>query len=182
MERLNDQQRDMAEQHFPLAQALANRAINRGVPSDLALSGAMLGLVDAVQRFDPAKDVKFATYAGSRINGQILDDTRAAMGQRGWGRGTAGRMQRRIQFVSVEALASDDDGEVKEFIEAHDDDPNSGFKELIKGFTREEQMMLTLYYIEGLTMRIIGRCIGVSETLVSQKMTSLRQQLKGQLK
>jgi RNA polymerase sigma factor for flagellar operon FliA len=37
---------------------------------------AVVGLIDAVQRFDPARDVKFETYALPRIRGAVLDAIR----------------------------------------------------------------------------------------------------------
>ncbi len=36
----------------------------------------VLGLIDAINKFDPAKDVKFETYAEFRIRGAILDELR----------------------------------------------------------------------------------------------------------
>lgn len=41
-------------------------------------SAAMVGLVKAVDGFDPARGVRFETFAGIRIQGAILDDLRAA--------------------------------------------------------------------------------------------------------
>jgi RNA polymerase sigma factor for flagellar operon FliA len=36
-----------------------------------------MGLIDAVERFDPAKGVKFETYAITRIRGSIIDELRS---------------------------------------------------------------------------------------------------------
>ena len=38
----------------------------------------MFGLIDAVERFDPERAVKFETFAVPRIRGAILDSVRAA--------------------------------------------------------------------------------------------------------
>ncbi len=35
-----------------------------------------LGLIDAINRFDPDREIKFATYCSSRISGQIIDELR----------------------------------------------------------------------------------------------------------
>lgn len=43
---------------------------------DLADTGA-IGLIDAISRFDPARGVKFETYAIARIRGAILDSLRS---------------------------------------------------------------------------------------------------------
>lgn len=40
------------------------------------LSFAQLGLLDAIQRFDPSHEVKFETYATRRITGAIIDGQR----------------------------------------------------------------------------------------------------------
>ena len=44
---------------------------------DLVNSGA-LGLMDALEKFDPAKNIRFGTYAEFRIRGAILDSLRGA--------------------------------------------------------------------------------------------------------
>ncbi len=42
---------------------------------DLYIEGIM-GLIEAIERFDPAKNVKFETYASKRIKGSIIDALR----------------------------------------------------------------------------------------------------------
>ncbi len=43
--------------------------------SDLIHTG-ILGLIDAIKRYDPGKGTKFVTYASLRIRGSILDELR----------------------------------------------------------------------------------------------------------
>ena len=43
---------------------------------DLVSSGVM-GLIDAIEKFDPSKKIQFKTYAEFRIRGAILDELRA---------------------------------------------------------------------------------------------------------
>ena len=43
------------------------------VDRDDLVSEAQIGLIDAINRFDPAKNVKFETYASIRIRGAIVD-------------------------------------------------------------------------------------------------------------
>jgi RNA polymerase sigma factor for flagellar operon FliA len=43
------------------------------VDRDDLISEAQIGLIDAINRFDPAKNVKFETYASIRIRGAIVD-------------------------------------------------------------------------------------------------------------
>ena len=44
---------------------------------DDLISCGTLGLMDAIEKYDPSKGVKFKTYAEYRIKGQILDELRA---------------------------------------------------------------------------------------------------------
>ncbi|HKV24332.1 MAG TPA: FliA/WhiG family RNA polymerase sigma factor [Candidatus Acidoferrum sp.] len=65
----------------------------RCVPfDDLAHEGVM-GLIDAVEKYDPAKKVRFQTYASFRIRGAILDSLRGL----DWGPRQLRRQVRRIE-------------------------------------------------------------------------------------
>ena len=67
-------------EYAPLVKYIANRIAMRLPPhidvGDLINSG-VLGLIDAIEKFDPSKEVKFKTYAEIRIKGAILDELRA---------------------------------------------------------------------------------------------------------
>jgi len=65
--------------YSPLVKFVAGR-VGAGLPSsvdpgDLVSSG-VLGLIDALERFDPARGVKFETFATPRIRGAIYDGLR----------------------------------------------------------------------------------------------------------
>ncbi len=47
------------------------------VEMDDLVGWGVLGLMDAVEKFDPAQDIKFSTYATIRIRGAIIDEIRA---------------------------------------------------------------------------------------------------------
>src|SRR6478672_1202647 len=55
--------RQIVEAHTGLAYRLAQRFSNRGEPVDDLLQVALLGLVKAVQAFDPDRGLRFSTYA-----------------------------------------------------------------------------------------------------------------------
>ena len=57
------------------ARRLAARTAGAVAAEDLWSAGA-LGLVDAARRFDPARDVRFETFAEHRIKGAMLDELR----------------------------------------------------------------------------------------------------------
>ncbi|HWD52158.1 MAG TPA: RNA polymerase sigma factor WhiG [Acidimicrobiales bacterium] len=73
--------RDQLIVHYsPLVKFVAGR-ISAGLPrhvdeADLASYG-IIGLIDAIERFDPGLNVKFETYAIPRIRGAIIDELRS---------------------------------------------------------------------------------------------------------
>lgn len=73
--------RDRLVLHYaPLVKYVAGR-VGTGLPShvevsDLIQSG-IFGLVDAIEKFEPERGLKFETYAMQRIRGAILDELRA---------------------------------------------------------------------------------------------------------
>lgn len=67
-------------EHLPLVERVARR-IARHLPSsvdarDLVLAGCV-GLITALERFDPRRGLDFGTFAEFRIRGAILDELRA---------------------------------------------------------------------------------------------------------
>src|SRR5579875_1737588 len=66
--------------YLPLVRSIASR-MRVGLPPHIELdelmSAGMLGLVDAVNKFDSTKDSKFESYAHFRIRGSILDFLRS---------------------------------------------------------------------------------------------------------
>jgi RNA polymerase sigma factor FliA len=66
--------------YAPLVKYVAGR-LGSGLPAhvddeDLASYG-LLGLIGAIERFDPSREVKFETYALGRIKGAIIDELRS---------------------------------------------------------------------------------------------------------
>ena len=58
-----------------VASKLAGRLPPHILPEDLVGPG-VIGLIDAIEKFDPAKKIKFKTYAEFRIRGAMLDELR----------------------------------------------------------------------------------------------------------
>ncbi|MCK4788044.1 MAG: sigma-70 family RNA polymerase sigma factor, partial [Desulfobacteraceae bacterium] len=77
---MNDMDRSaLIVQYAPLVKLLANRLAMRVPPSvsvDDLTSVGIMGLLDAIDRFDPSRDVQFKTYAEFRIKGAMLDELR----------------------------------------------------------------------------------------------------------
>ena len=67
-------------QYAPLVKYVVGRLaimLPRILDSDDVLSIGTMGLIEAVDRYDPSTGVKFQTYAISRIRGAILDELRS---------------------------------------------------------------------------------------------------------
>jgi RNA polymerase sigma-B factor len=75
--------------HLGLAEYLARRFANRGEPLDDLVQAASVGLIKAVDRFDPERGVEFSTYATHTIVGELKRHFR----DKGW----AVRAPRRMQ-------------------------------------------------------------------------------------
>jgi RNA polymerase sigma factor FliA len=66
--------------YAPLVKYVAGR-IGSGLPAHVddgdLVSYGLLGLIGAIERYDPDRDIKFETYAIARIKGAIIDELRA---------------------------------------------------------------------------------------------------------
>ena len=66
--------------YAPLVKYVAGK-ISMGMPSNIEfddlVSYGIFGLIDAITKFDPARGIKFKTYAMTRIRGAIFDELRS---------------------------------------------------------------------------------------------------------
>jgi RNA polymerase sigma factor FliA len=181
------------------------------------ISQGLLGLIDALDRYDPSFNTKFSTYASLRIRGQILDHLRAldwlSRSARSRARKvqqatallwseferepTEGELAHYLQFdlptlrkamvdasritVSLDAdigVDGETEGSLHEILPDHDQiDPSDALLEkdlksrlirALRTLQERDQLLLSLYYFENLTMREIGEILGVSESRVCQ--------------
>lgn len=195
-------------------------------------SAGTVGLLSAVESYDPEQAAEFATYAQHRIRGAILDDLRAQdfapRSLRAKAReieqalfkleGSIGREPtddevatalgmerdaylrqlgeiRGMVLMSLDERATEGEGsENDRFVrELPDPAPRDPFiaaaskervqllGEIIEGLPTQERLVLTLYYVEELTMKEIGRVIEVSESRVSQIHTSAILRMRARL-
>jgi RNA polymerase sigma factor for flagellar operon FliA len=71
---------EMLREHLPMVRFLALRIRERlpqQVEMEDLISAGIVGLMDALQKFDPEKKVQFRTYAQFRVRGAMLDSLRA---------------------------------------------------------------------------------------------------------
>lgn len=67
--------------HYPMARAIACRIHQRlpkAVELDDLISAGVTGLMEAIDRYDPSREVPFETYAKHRIHGAVVDTLRSA--------------------------------------------------------------------------------------------------------
>ena len=67
-------------EYAPLVRYIAQKIASRLPPNielDDMISCGVIGLMDAIEKFDPSRDNKFKTYAEFRIRGAILDELRS---------------------------------------------------------------------------------------------------------
>jgi len=74
------QKKKIIREYAPLVKFIAQKIALRlpaNIELDDLLSAGIIGLMDAIDKYDPARDNKFKTYAEFRIRGAILDELRA---------------------------------------------------------------------------------------------------------
>lgn len=87
-------QRDvLVAEHLGLAEHLARRFANRGEPLDDLVQVASIGLLKAIERFEPDRGLGFSTYATPTIVGELKRHFR----DKGW----AVRVPRRVQELHL---------------------------------------------------------------------------------
>ncbi|MFA5536026.1 MAG: FliA/WhiG family RNA polymerase sigma factor [Bacillota bacterium] len=116
---------EMIEKHLTLVKQVAGR-LPINLPPHLdgedLISYGVFGLMDAVDKFDPSRGVKFETYASQRIRGAILD----AIRQQSWAPRSVIEKLRRVNDAykafeggerepTEEELASEAEMSVKDF-------------------------------------------------------------------
>jgi RNA polymerase sigma factor for flagellar operon FliA len=66
--------------YSPLVKFVAGR-MSSGLPAHIEeadlISYGLLGLIGAIERFDPGREIKFETFAVARIKGSIIDELRS---------------------------------------------------------------------------------------------------------
>jgi RNA polymerase sigma-B factor len=84
---------ELAALYQPLAEYLARRFYGRGEPLEDLIQVASIGLIKAIDRFDPERGVKFSTYATATVVGELKRHFR----DKGW----ALRVPRRLQEAGM---------------------------------------------------------------------------------
>lgn len=172
----------LIERYAPLARALARRVkvLSNAADGDDVASAALIGLIDAVDRFEPGRGVPFEAYASLRIRGSIIDELRH-LDERG-----RGATVETPVAVSLDALVEDDwqaflatDAELDEPFER--EDLRSRVQRALEMLPPRQRELLARYYADALTLREAGARMGISEARACQlhgrAISNLRQAL-----
>ncbi|MEW6258621.1 MAG: FliA/WhiG family RNA polymerase sigma factor [Thermodesulfobacteriota bacterium] len=222
------------ETYLPLVKRIVQRIACR-LPSSVDIEdlyhAGILGLIQAIDHFNPAKENRLATYATFRIRGAVLSELRsrdvisrtnrrkvraydttrerltielgrdpepeeiaAAMGL-GLDDLNAVCQQAAVSIVSLEEFGIEE-GEEKDIClnalaDPSESDPSEEIIRLqlkqmlsdgIRKLTQREQTVLSLYYVEELTLKEIGKVLDLTESRIcqihSQALSKLRQMLR----
>lgn len=130
----NAQLKDKLTEHYVhLVKLVAGRLgiyLNQYIDLDDLVGYGVLGLIDAIDKFDPDKNVKFETYASLRIRGAILD----AIRKLDWIPRTLRKKQKDIDKIYIELESklgrTPVDQEVAEALQISLDEYNTLLKEV----------------------------------------------------
>lgn len=220
----------LVKRYMPLVSYHVQR-ISVGLPSNVCRnelqSLGMMGLLDALNKFDPSRDLKFDTYASFRVRGAIIDGLRKEDWLPRSTREKAKRLEETIdrleqhylRNVSAKEVAQElqiDESEVYQImnedfyanvlsIDEHPRDPEeSGLKsfvlrddkmetpeekimkkelltelaDVITKLNKNEQLVVSLFYKEELTLTEIGHLLGLSTSRISQIHSKALYKLK----
>ena len=196
--------------------------------ADDLIGAGILGLINAIEAYDPSYHTKLSTYAVPRIKGAILDELRAmdwvprsvrskardlenTLGQLAHklGRSPSARevadelnmQQEEYQNLLDELgpmsmlplsyhIAEDSDqryvADVEEnfnpMAEIEKEEARNIVADAIESLPERERLVVALYYYEDLTLKEMGRVMGVSESRVSQIHTEAILKLRGRIR
>ena len=211
---------DLIEKYMPLVQYHVQRisvSLPKNVSKQDLISFGLMGLYDALEKFDPSRDFKFDTYASFRIRGAILDGLRKEDWLPRTIRDKAKKIETTIELLEQRYMRTVTSKEVAEELKMEEDEVctimNEGFfanilsldetqkedeenesvpyvirdenavtpeeellkremhaqlSEVIKQLNEKEQLVISLFYKEELTLTEIGQIMGLSTSRISQ--------------
>jgi RNA polymerase sigma factor for flagellar operon FliA len=119
--------------YAPLVKYVAGR-LGSGLPAHVdendLVSYGLLGLIGAIERFDPDRDIKFETYAIARIKGSIIDELRAMDWVPRSVRSRARDIERAIGELERKLMRAPTDEEIAEKLGVTTDDLNENLSEI----------------------------------------------------
>ena len=204
-------------EYAPLVKKIVDRIAIRLPPNiskDELASGGIMGLVDAIDKYDSRKGTQFRTYATLRIKGAILDELRRMDWVSRSIRRDIHKIEEARRTIGVRLGREPDDFEVAEEMEIDLDsyhrmttraqgiglfsldgtvpdcfdskaanqtaEASSPFNELkrkelqqviaetLAQLSEKEQLVMSLYYFDELTLKEIAQVLNLTESRISQ--------------
>jgi RNA polymerase sigma factor for flagellar operon FliA len=119
--------------YSPLVKYVAGR-VAVGLPQNVEqadlVSYGIFGLIDAIEKFDPARGFKFETYAISRIKGAIIDELRSIDWVPRSVRGKARAVERAYAKLEAEHHRSPSDSELADELGVSDSQLQQTFSQI----------------------------------------------------
>ena len=187
----------LIERYAPMATAVARRM---RVPTTVLAgrddleSAALIGLIDAVDRFDPDRGIPFEGYAALRIRGAVLDELRRvddrSRDDRRRARATvAADVEPEIgaygQTLSLDLLleTGDHDWAAESELDDRDDidDLRWRVETALRCLPPRQRELLSRYYGDSLTLRESAVKMGISEARACQLHGRAIQNLRREL-
>lgn len=115
-----DKRNELIVEYLPLVKFIANRIAGRlpnHIEVDDLINSGIIGLMDALGKFDASLKIKFKTYAEFRIKGAILDELRALDWVPRSTRQKASRLERAYSELEQRIGRSASDAEMIEYLE-----------------------------------------------------------------
>lgn len=215
-----DVKEQIIKKYIPLVKYIASRVIigkSKYIEYEDLIGYGMLGLMDAFNKFDESKGMKFSTYASIRIRGSMIDEIRknspiskGAMDKLNRYNNAIEKLQKQnLKEPSNKEIANElgvsleEVGEIENFINyisvvsledlifSEEDDmmligtiedekspnPEKSLEEIeqieyltkaLNMINEKDKTVLSLYYYEAMTLKEIGKILGVSESRVCQ--------------
>jgi RNA polymerase sigma-B factor len=151
------------EEHLPLVESIARRYTSSGEPLDDLMQAGSIGLIKAVDRFDPQRGRALAAFASPLIEGEVRHHLRDR--------------RRRASHESPAPSEAVDGG-------ARTEERSEARLLLARGWPAlpaRERRLLELRYFGDLTQAQIARQVGLSQAQVSRLLNAALERLRSEL-
>lgn len=216
-----EQKEELVQQFLPRVKYYASKyyfALPPELSTEDLVSAGIIGLLEAIDRYNPGMNATLSTFADFRIRGAILDEIRTMQ----WASKDARRKVHEVRnaqnaleqelerevtdeevaerlsisledlhkthslvttmnMLSLDSLGVTQDGEQLDIMQCLADrsmpdmlerlnlkETAEALGQAIEGLPEKERLVLTLYYYEEMTMKEIGKTLGITESRVCQ--------------
>ncbi|GMK40748.1 RNA polymerase sigma-D factor [Paenibacillus sp. CCS19] len=125
--------KQLIEQYLPLVDYVKSRmaiGLPKTVSKDDLYSNGVMGLIDAIEKFDYERGLQFETYASWRIRGSIIDGLRQGDWVPRSVRDKAKRIEEAYQLLEQKYLRSVSDAEISAYLNVSENEYNVMLQEI----------------------------------------------------